>query len=90
MSALNQIFRIMFATILILVAGTASVFLFVGVIEPFYQAMSGPPTSLGWGDPNSNTVRWGAISMLAVLVAVMLWFIIAPIRNDRRQEIRSP
>lgn len=79
----------MTATIAILAVGAIGVFGYVGIIEPFAQAPLDPPASLGWGDPGGTTVRFAAIAMLSLLLVIIIWFVSAPVRRDRRQGFRS-
>jgi hypothetical protein len=88
MSAPAFIFRVMFATVTVIAVGAVSVVGFIMVVEPFSQAPLGPPASLGWGDPGGTTVLFTAFGMLALLLVLIVWFVGAPIRRDRRQEVR--
>lgn len=90
MSATRLVLRIVIATVTALVVGTILVFGFVNVIEPFDAALSGPPASLNWGDPGGTTVAMAIAGGLALLLVLVIWFVSAPIRQDKRQQFRRP
>jgi hypothetical protein len=81
--------RICFATVLIIVAGLGGAIAFLYGIEPMLQAFAGPPDSLGWGSPNTHAASMAATAFLSILLTIVIWFVFAPIQQDRRQEIRQ-
>ncbi len=87
MSAAGLIVRIMIATITVIALGAIAVFSLVAV-EPFYTAFGDPPASLGWGDPAQSTMVFFAAGFIALIMVLVIWFVSAPIRNDRRQGYR--
>jgi len=87
MSAAGLVLRIIVASVLVITIGTIAVFGFT-VLEPFYSAFGEPPASLGWGSPALNTVTFAALGFLGLIVVLIVWFVSAPIRNDRRQGYR--
>jgi len=90
MSAARLVLRIVAATVTALVVGTILVFGFVNVIEPFDAALDGPPASLGWPDAGGTTVAMAIAGGLALLLVLVIWFVAAPIRQDKRQQFRRP
>lgn len=87
MSAAGLIFRIAIATVTVISIGAIGVFGFT-VIEPFYAAFGEPPSSLDWGTPASTVVAFASFSLLGLMLVLIIWLISAPVRNDRRQQIR--
>lgn len=88
MSAADLITRVVFATVLIIVAGVMAVFTFAGVLEPFVVGVAPPPASLDWGTPIEDNLGLVAAAQISMLIAIIIWFISAPIRSDVRQEVR--
>jgi len=86
MSAARLILRLVFGSVMILGIGTVLVLGFTQIVEPFSQTFGSPPASLGWGSPGSTVVLFGAISAIGLLGFIVVWLIVAPIRNDRRQQ----
>lgn len=83
------IIRIMFASVGIVVIAMSSIIAYVFGVEPIFQALAGPPASLGWDNPGAKAMNWGVISLLGIALVFTLWFIFAPIQQDRRQEVRQ-
>ena len=88
MSAPRLVLRIVIATVTVITVGTIAVFGFTQVIEPFAGALGGPPSSLGWDDPGGTTTSMVIAAFLALLLVLIIWFIAAPIRQDKRQQFR--
>lgn len=86
MSAADMVVRMVVATVLILVAGTTVVLGMTAVLEPMYAGFGEPASSLGWGTPGLDAMRFISFSMLGTLLVVVLWFVFSPIRDDVRQE----
>jgi len=87
MSAATLTLRVMVATITVIVLGVMFVFGFT-VMEPFYQSLGEPPAALDWGTPGSTTLTFAATGMIGLLLVLIIWFVAAPIREDRRQQFR--
>jgi hypothetical protein len=88
MSAPAFIFRVMFATVTLIAVGAISVVGYIAVVEPFAQAPIGPPGTLGWGAVDDTAVQFAMLGLLGLMVVLVVWFVSAPIRRDRRQEVR--
>jgi len=87
MSAAALILRIMFGTVTVIVLGVTSVFGFI-ILEPFAAAFGTPGGLPGWSGLGSHTLMFTSMGMLGLLLVLVLWFVYAPIRNDRRQQFR--
>lgn len=87
MSAAGLVVRIVIASITILTLGVIAVYGFT-IVEPFYASFGEPPASLGWGSPASTTLMMGSFAFVGLGLVLIIWFISAPIRNDRRQGYR--
>jgi len=79
------ILRIIWVPVIVFATGVAAVFGF-RILEPFSMAMGTPPAMLGWGTPVDSMMQFGALGMIGIILAVVLWGIFAPIRRDQRQE----
>jgi len=88
MSAPRLVLRIVIATVTIICVGTIAVIGFTQVVEPFDAALSGPPDSLGWPDAAGTTTTMVVAGLLGLILVLIIWFIAAPIRRDRRQQFR--
>lgn len=88
MSAPRLVLRIVIATVTVIAVGTIAVFGYTQVIEPFAGALAGPPAALGWDDPGGTTTTMVVAAFLALLLVLVIWFISAPIRQDKRQQFR--
>jgi hypothetical protein len=88
MSAPAFIFRVIFATITVIALGAISVVGYIAVVEPFAQAPLGPPGTLGWGATDDTAVQYAMLGLLGLMVVLVVWMVSAPIRRDRRQEVR--
>lgn len=87
MSAAALILRIIVAGIAVITIGTIGVFGFT-VIEPFHAAFGEPPSSLDWGSPASTTLTFTAAGIFGLFLALVIWFVYAPIKQDQRQQYR--
>lgn len=87
MSAAGLIVRIVFASVIIITLGVIAVFGFT-IIEPFYTSFGDPPSSLDWGSPGSITLLFSSFGFIGLMLVLVIWLIVAPIREDRRQQIR--
>lgn len=85
MSVQRLILRIVFFPVMLITIGAIALIGF-GLIEPFQQSLSGPPSSLGWGAPGANVLTFGSVAFVTLMLVIAIWFISAPIRNDRRQQ----
>jgi TRAP-type C4-dicarboxylate transport system permease small subunit len=87
MSAARLILRIIIATVIVITLGVIAIFGFQ-VIEPFYGAFGDPPASLGWGTPATKTLAFASFGFIGLFLVLIIWFVYAPIREDRRQQYR--
>lgn len=88
MSAPRLVFRFVLATVTVIAVGTIAVFGYVNIIEPFDNALAGPPASLNWPDPGGTTTAMAVVGFLALLLVLIIWLVAAPIRQDKRQQFR--
>lgn len=88
MSAPRFILRTLIFILMILVVGTILVFGFTTAVEPFYQNFGDTPDSLNWDDPNKTVLVFTTIGGLGLMLFIVIWFVSAPIRRDRRQQVR--
>jgi hypothetical protein len=86
MSAPRLILRILVATVTVIAVGTTAVLGF-SVIEPIEGQFSAP-ASLGWGNVGGTVLTFAAAGFLSLLLVLIIWFIAAPIRRDKRQQFR--
>lgn len=87
MSAVRLVLRIILATAIVIAVGATGLLGFM-VLEPIANTLSGPPSGLGWGDLTGNVLMFGSLGVLGLLLVLILWFVYAPIRQDRRQQFR--
>lgn len=87
MSAAGLVLRIVVASVTVIAVGAIGVFGFV-VIEPFFAAFSDAGSAVGWDSPASTVVAFASFGIIGLLLVLIIWLISAPIRNDRRQQIR--
>lgn len=87
MSAPRFILRIVVFLVTLLTIGVIFVFGFQ-LIDPFYAAFGEPPGALGWGTPGNTTVVFAGIGMLGLMLVLIIWFVVAPVRQDRRQQFQ--
>lgn len=87
MSAARFTLRIIVFLVTLLTIGVIFVFGFQ-LIDPFYNAFGEPPSGLGWGTPASTTVLFAGLGMLGLMLVLIIWFVVAPVRQDRRQQVR--
>ena len=87
MSAANLILRIILATIIVITLGTIGLFAFA-LLEPFATAFGSAPDSLGWAEMGLSTLAFAGAGFAGLFLALILWLVYAPIRNDRRQQVR--
>jgi len=86
MTAARLILRIIMATATVIAIGAIGVLGFM-TIEPFFNAF-GEPTGLGDATPAGNVMLFGSLGVLGLLLVLVLWFVYAPIREDKRQQFR--
>jgi len=86
MSAARLILRIIMATVTVIAVGAIGVLGFM-TIEPFFTAL-GEPTGFNGATPASNLMLFSSLGVLGLLLVLVLWFVYAPIRSDRRQQFR--
>lgn len=84
MAGVNTILRIIGAGlslfVIIFVSGVG-----ITLIEPISKNLGSTPASLGW--PDVNFIFFMALGLIGLVIVVFIWLIVAPIRNDVRQEV---
>lgn len=87
MSVQRLILRTLFFPVMLVTIGIIGLFGFM-VLEPFQAALGGPPSSLGWGTPGGTVMTFASVGLVTLLLVIAIWYVAAPIRNDRRQQFR--
>lgn len=87
MGAAALTLRIIVATVIVITIGVIGMFGFL-VVEPFAASFGNPPAALGWGDPGGTAVAFTSVSFVGLFLVLVIWFVAAPIRRDRRQQYR--
>ncbi|WP_157884831.1 hypothetical protein [Halorubrum aethiopicum] len=87
MNAASAIFRIIGATVVIVVLGILGLFTLIAVVEPMFAAFGNPPADLGWGTPATTALETFVAGTVAMLLIVIAWFVFSPIKSDIRQRI---
>jgi uncharacterized membrane protein (UPF0182 family) len=86
MAGVNTILRIIGAamslTVIIFVTGVG-----VTLYEPINKNI-GAPSPAGWADV--NWLFFMSLGLIGLTIAIIIWLIVAPIRQDVRQEVRRP
>lgn len=88
MSAAEFMLRMVVITVLALVVGVMAVMGFSTIIEPFYGAFGEPSAALGWGEPGLAALRASAASFIGIFLVLVVYLLLAPIKNDVRQQVR--
>jgi len=86
MSGARLVLRIIMATVTVIAVGAIGVFGWV-MMGPFFESI-GEPTGFGSATPAGNLMLFSSLGLLGLLLVLVLWFVYAPIRNDRRQQFR--
>jgi len=87
MSAASLVLRIIVFLVSMIAIGAIFVLGFT-VIEPFHAAFGEPPDGLGWADSAGTTLTFASFGMIGLLLVLIIWFVSAPVREDRRQQFR--
>lgn len=87
MAGVNSVIRVIAAilTLLVLIFVTG---VGLALYEPIARSLGDTPASLGWSDP--NFLFFMALGLVGLTITVIIWLIVAPVRNDVRQETRRP
>ena len=85
-SGIALIMRFIFVPVIFFTVGIIAL-LGWQLIEPFTVAFSAP-SGLGWGDPGDTALRFTALAFAGLLLVIAAWGLFAPIRSDRRQQVR--
>ena len=85
MSARNLIVRGMLGTVLVIVLGMIGAVSGTLVIEPLYLGVGSAPSVIE-GSPVMVALTWTPIAFLTLIAVLIAWMILAPIKNDVRQE----
>jgi len=89
MRGVGTIARVIGGTItLVVIAWVMSVG--YSLIEPIYTNTINPSlmTSLGWGAPQDVVMLFVALASAGLSIVVIIWWLVAPIREDVRQQQR--
>lgn len=62
------------------------------LLDPIFNSVidTGLMTDLGWGAPQNVVMLFVGLGLAGLGLAVVLWWIASPIRDDVRQEQRPP
>lgn len=86
-------------TIIRLIGSTLALFVLVFVAgvgymlaDPIYNDVIDPQemTDLGWGAPQDVVMLFMGLAMIGIVIVIILWWIVAPARQDVRQEAGPP
>lgn len=84
---IKLIATVLFVFVLVFVAAVGT-----QLMDPVYTNVvdSQEMTDLGWGAPQDVVYLFMTISMIALGIVVILWWVASPIRDDVRQEETRP
>jgi len=86
MAGVNTILRIIGATLaLVVIAFTTAVG--YTLMDPISTQL-GAPSVAGWTDV--NFLYFASLGFIGLTLVVIVWLIVAPVRNDVRQDVRRP
>jgi len=85
MAAADTIIRIIIVPVLV---ATLSFIAWVGVklFDPISTTIGGPPASLGW-TTNEHFYTFMALGLIGLILVVLVWLWVSPIREDVRQDV---
>ena len=83
MSSARLILRVIFATLTVVVLG-GTLLIGLPLVEAFSQALGGGRAAVGWSDP--GIFSFFAAAFVGLFLVLIIWFVTAPIRRDKRQE----
>lgn len=86
MAGADTILRVIGAILFLLVLAFVTA-VGINIIDPIYQGLSGPPSSLGWGPLQDIVYRWMTIGLIGMGIVVIIWMWVSPIRDDVRQDV---
>jgi hypothetical protein len=75
----------LFATLTAIVLG-GTLIIGLPLLEAFSQQLGGGRPAVGWSDP--SIFSFFAAGFIGLLLVLVVWFVSAPIRKDKRQEFR--
>lgn len=90
MAGLDTILRLIGGTIALAFIAWVTAVGFM-LVDPIYNNIIDQALfdSLGWGSPQNVVMLFMALSLVGLILVVIVWWIVGPIRRDVRQE-RSP
>lgn len=86
MAGVNTILRIIGAALVLLILFVVTAVGFE-LIEPIWRSL-GQPAESSWERP--NFMLFMSLGLVGLVFVVITWLIVAPIRNDVRQDVRRP
>lgn len=87
MAGVNSVIRVIAAPIVVFIIIVVS-WIGVKLYEPISQQLGTPAPSLGW--PTVNIMFFMALGLIGLVMTVVIWLVVAPIKRDVRQETRPP
>lgn len=62
------------------------------LMEPIYEHVvdAGLMTELSWGSPQDVVLLFVGLALIGLGLVVFIWWIVSPIRDDVRQDVRRP
>lgn len=87
MAGVNTILRIIGATLSLAVI-TFVTWVGVKLYEPISDSIGSPPAALNW--PEVSFIFFMSLGLIGLTLSVIIWLIVAPVRNDVRQDVQRP
>lgn len=91
MVGVSSVLRLIGATLaLIIIAWVASVGF--ALFDAIYNDVIDPQKmkDLGWGAPQDTVMLFAALAFAGLTIVIVIWYLVAPVRDDVRQEIGGP
>lgn len=91
MAGVDLILRLVGGTLaLLVIAFVAAVG--VSLYEPIHSNVIDPElmNSLGWGTPQDTVILFAGLAFAGLSLTVIIWWLVAPAREDVRQEFGGP
>lgn len=85
MAGVDTVVRLIAATLGITVVIVVA-FFGVQVIDPVYNNLGFGDLPAGWGAPQETTYLFFTLAIIGLLAVIMIWWLVAPVRDDIRQE----
>lgn len=61
---------------------------FVMLVEPIQANLTLGDLPAGWGTPQDTIFLFGGLAFVGLLLTVIIWWLVAPAREDVRQDVR--